>query len=126
MIIDVDPSAATPPYEQVRQQISTMIQAGTLAEGAQLPPIRQLAADLALAPGTVARAYTELERAGLVASRRRRGTVVAAHTDLPVSARAEQLDGAARAYALAAHRLGVDAATAVTAARAHLTALQRA
>ncbi|MGH2874786.1 MAG: GntR family transcriptional regulator [Solirubrobacteraceae bacterium] len=124
MIIDVDVTAATPAYEQIRQQITTMIQAGTLAEGAQMPTIRQLAADLGLAPGTVARAYTELERAGLVSSRRRRGTVVAAHGDLPVAARRLQLDEAARAYALAVRRLGIGKTDAVRAAREQLVALE--
>lgn len=123
MIIDVDANAATPAYEQIRQQITTMIQAGTLAEAAQLPTIRQLAADLRLAPGTVARAYTELERAGLVSSRKRRGTVVTAHGDLPLAARQGQLDEAARAYALAVRRLGIGKTDAVHAARAQLVAL---
>ena len=78
MIIEVDPGSPTPPYEQIRHQLAQMIGAGTLAEGTQLPPIRQLAADLGLAANTVARAYRELEHEGLVRSRVRHGTVVAA------------------------------------------------
>ena len=49
-----------------------------LPDGARLPTMRALAADLGVATGTVARAYAELEAAGLVASRRRTGTVVTA------------------------------------------------
>jgi GntR family transcriptional regulator len=74
--ITVDVRAATPPYEQIRSQIAAYVDAGLLAEGTRLPTMRALAADLGVATGTVARAYAELEAAGLVASRRRAGTVV--------------------------------------------------
>ena len=74
--ISVDVSAPTPPYEQIRSQIAAYVDAGLLAEGTRLPTMRALAADLGVATGTVARAYAELEAAGLVASRRRTGTVV--------------------------------------------------
>lgn len=65
-----------PPYEQIRAQISSLIVLGALEPGARLPPVRGLAADLGLAAGTVARAYKELEQAGLIETRRRNGTVV--------------------------------------------------
>jgi GntR family transcriptional regulator len=123
VIIEVDTSGAVPPYEQIRLQIATMIGAGTLPTGTQLPTIRQLAGDLDIAPGTVARAYTELERAGLVASRRRRGTVVSAPAAPSEAARVEQLDEAARAYALAAYRLGVGSPAAIKALRLQLDGL---
>jgi GntR family transcriptional regulator len=74
--ITVDVRAATPPYEQIRSRIAAYVDAGLLAEGTRLPTIRALAADLGVATGTVARAYAELEAAGMVASRRRTGTVV--------------------------------------------------
>jgi GntR family transcriptional regulator len=74
--ITVDVRAATPPYEQIRSQIAAYVDAGLLAEGTRLPTMRALAADLGVATGTVARAYAELETAGLVTSRRRTGTVV--------------------------------------------------
>lgn len=67
----------TPPYEQLRRQLATMIGDGVLPRGGRLPPLRQLAGDLGLAVGTVARAYRELEAAGLVVSRRGGGTRVA-------------------------------------------------
>jgi len=66
----------TPPYEQLRRQCAEGIRAGLLDAGTKLPPLRQLAADLGLAPGTVARAYRELEEAGLVRARRGAGTRV--------------------------------------------------
>ena len=66
----------TPPYEQLRRQLQAMIQSGQLTTGEKLPPIRQLARDLGVAPNTVARAYKELEGAGLVATSRGGGTTV--------------------------------------------------
>lgn len=74
--ISVNLSSATPPYEQIRAQISSLIALGALEPGTRLPPVRGLAADLGLAAGTVARAYKELEQAGLIETRRRNGTVV--------------------------------------------------
>jgi DNA-binding transcriptional regulator YhcF (GntR family) len=88
----VDATDPTPPYEQLRRQLVALIAAGSLAEGARLPPVRQLAADLALAAGTVARTYRELEREGLVASRRGGGTRVAGRpARLPEPRRREQV-----------------------------------
>lgn len=74
--VEVDPDDPTPPYEQVRRQLALHIATGTLPAGTRLPPVRQLATDLALATGTVARAYRELEAAGLVRTRRGGGTTV--------------------------------------------------
>ena len=76
MIVVVDPASPLPPYEQVRGQIAALILGGQLAPDVRLPTVRQLAADLALAPGTVARAYRELEDAGLIETRGRHGTRV--------------------------------------------------
>lgn len=73
----VDAGSAVPVYEQLRRQITTLATTGALRAGDRLPAARTLAADLGLALGTVQRAYTELERAGTVLSRRRTGTVVA-------------------------------------------------
>ena len=84
--ISVDLSSAVPPYEQIRTQISSLIAVGSLAAGTRLPTVRSLAADLGIAAGTVARAYKELEQAGLLETRRRNGTVVVGMPDaaLPV------------------------------------------
>ncbi|MFJ8686551.1 GntR family transcriptional regulator [Micromonospora wenchangensis] len=104
--IRVDPSSAVPPFEQVRQQIADLIHLGALAAGRKLPPVRQLAADLGLANGTIARAYQELESAGLVVTRRAAGTRVAAIVPLPSVDRADQLAGRVREYVLVGRRLG--------------------
>jgi len=105
--IVVDPGRAVPPYEQIRQQIAELILAGVLAPHERLPPVRHLAADLGLATGTVARAYHELETAGLVHSRRGGGTrVAAAPPPEPAKRRAALLAARTRAYVLDVRRLG--------------------
>ncbi len=72
----LDPGDPTPPYEQLRRQLATAIEAGLLLPGARLPTVRQLAADLGVATGTVMRSYAELERDGLIVTRRGGGTTV--------------------------------------------------
>jgi GntR family transcriptional regulator len=105
----VDPSDPTPPYEQLRRQLVTLIGAGTLAEGTRLPPVRQLAADLALATGTVARTYRELERSGLIRSRRGAGTTVtAAAPVLSSAARRDRVGSLLDAAVQQARLMGAD------------------
>lgn len=113
MNVEIDPSSPLPPYEQLRLQIATMIEAGVLPPGAQLPPIRQLADDLDLAPGTVARAYRELDAQGLTSARPRRGTVVTEQPTLSADERRHRLAAAAAAYALTARQLGAEPQAAV-------------
>jgi GntR family transcriptional regulator len=109
VIVRIDQSASSPPFEQLRVQIAASIHAGALEGGRRLPPIRQLAADLELAPGTVARAYRELESAGLVESRGRRGTRVVDAPPAPVTDEREtRLAQAADEFALRAMELGAD------------------
>jgi len=108
VILSVDPAGAVPPYEQIRVQIEAMVASGTLTTGNRLPSIRQLAHDLGLAPGTVARAYSELEQSGLVTSRRRTGTVVAENGPRPMQERRRRLTEAAEQYARTARLLGAN------------------
>jgi GntR family transcriptional regulator len=109
VIVEVDTTSPTPPYEQIRAQVARMIGSGVLPAQSQLPSIRQLAADLGLATNTVARAYRELESQGLVRSRVRHGTtVVPPQQTLSSDEIAGRLTEAARAYAAVVHQLGVD------------------
>lgn len=117
VIIDVDTASAVPAYEQVRSQLSEMILAGSLPAGHRLPPIRQLAADLGLAPGTIARVYGELEASGLVTSRVRHGTVVNVVPQASAAERRARTREAARAFVLAAQRMEVGLDEALDAVR---------
>lgn len=116
MSIEIDPESTVPPYEQVRSQLAAMIGDGRLAVGTRLAPVRQFAAELGLAVNTVARAYRELESAGLVAD--------------PGAARQLRRPGAGRRggpvaraatrYAEEAARLGVPADRALALVRSAL------
>lgn len=104
--ITVDTNDPTPHYEQLRRQIAALIEAGTLEAGARLPSVRQLAGDLRLAPGTVARAYKALEVAGLVLTRRGGGTTVAALRSRADDRDRRGIDAAATRFVASARRLG--------------------
>jgi GntR family transcriptional regulator len=120
VIVDVDTSSPVPPYEQIRAQITDLADAGAIPAGTRLPTIRQLASDLGIAPGTVARAYRELESSGVVISRVRHGTTI---TDRPKPSRKDTVDrlsAAARTYALTVAALGVDRQTAIYELDRHL------
>jgi GntR family transcriptional regulator len=80
-VITVDDASPTPPFEQIRAQIESQILLGALANGQRLPTVRQLAADLGLAPGTVARAYSALEQGGLIETGRGAGTRVSLQSE---------------------------------------------
>lgn len=76
MIIQIEHNAPVPIYEQLVVEIQRMIETGLLKENDILPSIRQLASQLDVAINTVARAYQELERKGLIISNGRKGTFV--------------------------------------------------
>jgi GntR family transcriptional regulator len=72
----VDSSSPTPIYAQLERAIRAAIATGELGEGTQLPTVRQLAVDLAVNANTVARVYAQLERDGMLETRRGVGTFV--------------------------------------------------
>lgn len=117
--VHVDTTSPVPPYEQIRTQLAAFIRSGRLPEGERLPAVRQLAADLGLAPGTVARAYKELEAAALIRTRRGAGTRVAA---VPAAAHADtaRLTQLADGYVADARATGADEAAILAAVRAAL------
>jgi DNA-binding transcriptional regulator YhcF (GntR family) len=117
-VITVDATSFVPPYEQVRSQLAAQISGGDLVAGTKLPTVRRLADDLGLAVNTVARAYRELEAAGLVATAGRAGTVVTAAGD----ASRAQVEAAARSLADLTRTLGIGADEAVRMLRAAFTA----
>lgn len=75
-MISVDPTSAVSPVQQIRSQLAAQIRSGNLEPDSRLPTVRQLAADLRVAPGSVAKAYKELESAGLIRTARAAGTRV--------------------------------------------------
>jgi len=97
MGLHISTASRVPIYQQLAQQIRETIARGELRPEASLPSVRQLSRELVVNPNTVARAYTELEREGLLVSRPGRGIYVAQpRNDLTRTARdrrlTEQLD----------------------------------
>lgn len=117
-MVRVDADSPVPPYEQIRHQIAAMVRSQALPPARRLPTIRQLAADLGIAPGTVARAYRELESEGLVVSRGRRGTHVAETLPLPPAEADQLLHEAAQQFAWTVRELDVTVPVALDAVRA--------
>lgn len=100
--------SSVPLFEQLRLRIIQLADDGTLPAGAKLPAVRSLATQLGVAPHTVARAYKELELAGVVATHGRNGTLISARDSRRVA-----LSEAAARYAATAREQGVSFAEAV-------------
>ena len=77
-IVAIDTRDATPIYAQLERGLRAAIASGRLRPGEQLPTVRQLAVELRVNANTVARVYSELERSGVIETRRGVGSFVAA------------------------------------------------
>ena len=86
-VVAIDPRDRTPIYAQLERALRAAIAAGRLRAGDQLPTVRQLAVDLRINANTVARVYSELERAGVLETRRGVGSFVSATPERARSAR---------------------------------------
>ncbi|WP_394356441.1 GntR family transcriptional regulator [Spiractinospora alimapuensis] len=117
-VVAIDATSKVPPYEQVRSAVAAAAADGRLAVGSKLPTVRGLAQDLSIAANTVARAYRELEQAGVVETRGRFGTFIAAAGD---QQRAEAR-AAAQRYAEVISGLGLAEGEALEIVRAALRA----
>lgn len=88
-MIQIDTTSTVSLAEQIETEIRRAIASRVVQRGDNLPPVRQLAADLGVNLNTVARAYRALEASGLIITRRGRGTIVTANcensTDSPPS-----------------------------------------
>ena len=115
-MIVIAPASPTPPFEQLRAQYVAAIASGELPPGSRLPTVRRLAGDLGLAPGTVARAYRELETTGLIETRGRNGTFVSVDENAALG----QIQRAAAAFAEQVRGLRVDTDQAIAAVIAAL------
>ena len=77
-VLTVDPRDSTPIYAQLDRGIRAAIATGRLRPGDQLPTVRQLAVDLQVNANTVARVYAELERSGVIETKRGVGSFITA------------------------------------------------
>jgi len=109
--IQIDDGSDRSIYEQIVARVKEAVAVGDVSAGERLPTVRRLADQLDIAPGTVARAYSELERLGVVVTEGARGTRVA-HGKGPVTGGAADLDQIAsllRPAAVAAFHMGAGA-----------------
>ncbi|MBP2335611.1 GntR family transcriptional regulator [Saccharothrix coeruleofusca] len=74
----LDSGSGLSPYQQIVQQVRHALRLGLLREGDQMPKVKDVAAQLAINPNTVLKAYRELENTGLVSARPGVGTFVSA------------------------------------------------
>jgi GntR family transcriptional regulator len=82
--------SGVPIYVQLIEQIQHALEVGTLSPGDSLPSVRELASELSIAPNTIAKAYNELQRMGLIESRAGKGTVVLGEVEETVRARQQE------------------------------------
>jgi len=107
--IHISTNDGVPIYLQIVNQVKYLVACGRLAPGEELPPIRVLAEQLLVNPNTIARAYMELERDGIVSKRHGSGTYVSdAGSPLARKERMKILSERADALLAEAHHLNVD------------------
>lgn len=119
MLIRINSTDPRPIYLQITDEVRRAIVLGLTEADAALPSVRQLAADLRVNPNTVQQAYRELEREGVVYTRRGRGTFVAptADADADVASRRLLARRVASRALTEAYRNGLDAGELVAAIR---------
>jgi GntR family transcriptional regulator len=110
MILHVNPSSGVPVYLQIESQVKQVVAAGALKQGDALLSVRKLAAELRVNPNTVARAYQNLERDGVIRTIPGGGTYVADdHPGLLKSEKVRRLRPLARQLAVESAQLRLNA-----------------
>jgi GntR family transcriptional regulator len=118
----LNPNSGVPIYRQIQDQIRYGIACGLLSPGEQLPTVRGLAVELQVNPNTVIKAYTELERAGILTTEQGSGTFVAPQpAAVPDGERRAKLEGLCAEFLAQVARYGFSAEDVVQA----VAALQR-
>ncbi len=108
MRLRLDTTSPQAIYLQIVEQLRRQVARGELEGGSRLPSVRELALELRINPNTVARAYRELERDGVVVKQQGRGVFVAEHkAKLPAAQRRRQIDARLDELLVAAWQLGV-------------------
>jgi GntR family transcriptional regulator len=124
--LSIQPALSAPIYQQIVEQVRRHVASGQLQAGGELPSVRALAAEHAINPMTVSKAYSLLEAEGLLERRRGLGMVVAADAGrAALGDRLIQLKPALDAAAQAAHELGISHEHALAAFAASLKAKEK-
>jgi GntR family transcriptional regulator len=125
MKFQCDPASRVPIYRQLMDQIRQGIARGRLRPGSRLPSVRGLSRELVVNPNTIARAYTELEREGVLNTRQGLGVFVAEpQAELSTAARRERLSAALDRFLTEAVHLGFSADDVVSAVAKRIRGFQ--
>jgi GntR family transcriptional regulator len=125
MLLNVNPASGVPTYLQIENQVKHYVAAGALAAGDPLPSVRKLAADVRISPNTVARAYQDLERDGVLRTVPGGRTYVAdAPPGLLKSEKIRRLRPYARQIAVEGKQLRLDSIDIIDLLRQELDALE--
>ncbi|HLN61565.1 MAG TPA: GntR family transcriptional regulator [Symbiobacteriaceae bacterium] len=126
MWLHIDPSSGTPIYRQIVDQVRQAVASGVLRPGDRLPSVREMAVELAVNPNTIAKAYQELERDGVIDTPRGRGSYVADREhSLSDEERLRQFGEAVDRLVADAYRLRIDARTAEALLRERMAEAER-
>ena len=125
MEFQCDPTSRVPIYRQLMDQIRQAVARGRLRPATRLPSVRQLSRELVVNPNTVARAYTELEREGVLNTRQGLGVFVAEPSaELSVAARRERFAESLDRFLTEAVHLGFSAEEVVAAVAKRMKGFQ--
>ena len=125
MEFQVDPTSRVPIYRQLMDQIRQAIARGRLRQGSRLPSVRVLSRELVVNPNTIARAYTELEREGVLNTRQGLGVFVAEpQAELSAAARRERLSATLDRFLTEAVHLGFSAEEVLSAVEKRIRGFQ--
>ena len=126
MWFHIDPASGTPIYRQIGEQVRQAVASGVLRAGDRLPSVRDLALELAVNPNTIAKAYQELERDGVIETPRGKGSYVAEPTQTATAAeRLRQLGDVVDRLVAEAYRLQVGPEQALALVRERLVEAER-
>ena len=104
----LDGSSGVPPYLQLVHQVRQSLLLGYLQEGDRLPTVKDVAADLAINPNTVVKAYRQLEHEGLAGGLPGQGTFITATSSTALPAEQQVLRASLEEWLRAAEEAGLD------------------
>lgn len=126
MWFHIDPSSGTPIYRQIVDQVRQAVASGVLKPGDKLPSVRDMAVELAVNPNTIAKAYQELERDGVIETPRGKGSFIAEREHrLTEAERIRQFGETVDRLVADAYRLRIDAGRALELVRQKLAEAER-
>lgn len=107
-MLNIDVKSRKPIYEQIIDNVKDLIVRGIWPRDTQLPSVRQLATDLAINPNTIQKAYSELERQGIIYSMKSKGSFVASSVEELREEKKDELKGNLKLISREMRSLGID------------------